>query len=101
MEGSLLNKRGTFRTNGDVLRSHQLPSHLPNDDEHYIRPGNSRTMANHIHGRHGYTYSKTGRRDRATTPRTTPYICSTHPRKITRTQSLPQTRKMHLQAATN
>src|SRR5579863_3205459 len=84
-ESGLFNKQGTFRTNGDVLWSYQLPSHIPNNDEHYIRPRNSRAMVNGVHGRYGYTHSEARRRDRTTTHRMPSHIRSTHPYEATRT----------------
>src|SRR5579863_5367842 len=101
MESGLPNKRRTFRTNDNVLRTHQLSSHFPNHDEHYIRPRNSRTMANHLHGRHGHTYPKIRKRNRTTAPRTPPRIRPTHPRKTTGTQPFPQTGKVYLQTTPN
>src|SRR5579863_5567344 len=101
MESSIFDKQRTIRTNGDVLWPNQLPGYLPNHDKHYICPRNSRTMANDIHGQHGYTHPKTRRGNGTTTHRTTPYICPTNPRKTSRTQPLPQTREMYFQTTPN
>src|SRR5579863_5051426 len=101
MEGSLPNKRRTIRTNGDVLWLNQLPSYLPNHDEHHIRPRNSRTMADGIHGRYGYTHQKTRRRDGTTTYRMTLHMCPMHSCKTSGTQPFSQTRKMYLRTTPN
>src|SRR5579863_7840019 len=101
MESGVSNKRRIVRTNGNVLWPNQLSSYLPNYDEYHICPGNSGTMANSIHGRHGHTYTETGRRNRTATHRTTSHIRPTYPRKTSRAQSLPQTRKMHFQTTPN
>src|SRR5579863_4869965 len=101
MESSIPNKQGTLRTDGNVLWPYQLSGHLPNDDEYHICPRNSGTVANGIYGRHGHTHSETRRRNNTTTRRTTPHVCQLRSSKTTRTQPLPQTRKVYIRIATN
>src|SRR5579863_7270927 len=96
MESRVPNERRVIRTHGDVLRLDQLPSNLPNHDEHHIRPRNSGTMVNGVHGRYGDTHSKARRRNRRTTHRTTSYMCQENPLKTPGTQPFPSTREMHL-----
>ena len=50
MESSIPHPRRTVRTKGHVLWINQLPSNIPNDDEHYIPKGSSRRMVISLHG---------------------------------------------------
>src|SRR6267142_4719851 len=96
MESSLYDQRRLIRTYSYVLRPYKFTSHIPNDDELSLRTGNCRTMAYNLHGRHGNTYGETSRRNRRTTPSTTPRISQKDPCKTPGAQPIPETGEMHL-----
>src|SRR5580693_2044857 len=70
MESSLHYQRRIIRANCHVLWPYQFPSNVPNNDELNLLGGNSRTMDDYLHGRHGNTHQTTRERDR--TPTHTP-----------------------------
>ena len=50
MESGIPYPRRTIRTKSHVLRSNQLPSNIPNDDEYNLSKGGRQRMALSIHG---------------------------------------------------
>jgi hypothetical protein len=50
VESSVHHERRPIWTNGYVFWTHQLPSHIPDDDELNICQRDSREMVNSLHG---------------------------------------------------
>jgi hypothetical protein len=88
MEGSIHHKPWSFRATGDVLRDDQLPSHLPDHDEHAVQRRTPAGLAVNLHGRHPHTHP--------IRPPIPPNKSSPNPRQTTQTRPLPQTREMRL-----
>src|SRR6266446_1555342 len=98
MESRLLDTRGIVRANRDVLWTHKLTRHLPNDDEHYLPHRGRPRMVIRIHGRHRHPYQTRRKRNGTTTPRTSPTLHPPYASQIRTKRSLPKTRKMRLRA---
>src|SRR5258708_38912583 len=101
MEGGLSHPRRPLRTDGYVLRTDQLPCHLPDDDEHDLPSRNRPRLALRIYGRPSHPHeAKTGR-NRGAALAKAPKISSSRPRPPRETRSLPQTREMLLRTRRN
>src|SRR6266404_1596430 len=101
MESRLPNPRRTVRTNSNVLWAHKLSHNLPNDDEHHIPHRSRSRMAIRIYGRHCNPHETRKRRNRPTTPRTTPTLHSPHAPQTRTKRPIPKTRKMRLRTKRN
>src|SRR5580693_9791681 len=98
MEGGLYHQRRTVRADHHVLRSHEFPSHVPDNDELDILGRNSRTMDDNLYGRHGNTHQAARERNRTTTHTPPQILRLPSPRKTARKQPLPQTGEMYFRA---
>ncbi len=52
MEGHVPDEPGHVRAAGDVLRTHEQPSDLPDNDERHLRGSDPGRPCMHLHGRH-------------------------------------------------
>src|SRR5580693_1074734 len=98
MESSLHYQRRIIRANCHVLWPYQLPSNIPDNDELDLLGGNSRTMDDDLHGRHGNTHQTTRERNRTPTHTSPQILRLPSPYKTARKQPLPQTGEMLLRA---
>src|SRR5229473_3217467 len=94
MESGLPHPRRTLRANSHVLRTNQLPSYLPNDDEHDLPSRNRPRMAVRLHGRLGHPHETETGRNRGTTPTEASKPRPPYPRNAAKTRPLPQTREV-------
>ena len=101
MESCIPNPRRIVRAYSNVLRPHQLPCDIPNDDEYNIPQRSSPRMALSLHGRHCHPHKATTRRITPTTPHPTLKINSPRPQQTRKRRPLPQIRKMCLCARRN
>src|SRR5216683_1514104 len=93
-QGSFHNQSRTFQTNSNVLRTHQLPSDVPDHDGYDI-PRTDRTRNPHgIHGRHSYTHQTGAWRNGRSTSAKTPTVGKRNAHHTTKTQPLPQHRQV-------
>ena len=91
MESGLHNQWRAVWTNGHVLRTNQLPHHIPNNDEHHLPQPYWQRERYHIHGWHSNTYGTKARRK----PRRTRGEASKASPQITKDkQPPPEPRKM-------
>ncbi len=71
MEGGIHNQQRPIQTNGHVLRPDQLPSHIPNNDEHKLPRPHWWRECNHLHGQHRHPHrTKTWGKQRRTSKAT-------------------------------
>src|SRR6266404_9723158 len=101
MESHLPDPRRTVRTNSNVLRTHEFPRNISNDDEHHIPYRSRSRMAIRIHGRHRNPHKTRKRRNEPTTSRTTPTLHSPHASQTRTKRPIPKTRKMRLRTKRN
>src|SRR6266446_4443799 len=101
MESRLPDPRRTVRTNSNVLRTHELPCNVSNDDEHHIPHRSRSRMAIRIYGRHCNPHKTRKQRNGPTTPRTTPALHSSYASQTRAKRSIPKTRKMRLRTKRN
>src|SRR6266436_2257726 len=101
MESRLLNTRRTIRTNRNVLLTHKLAHHLPNDDEYHLSHRGRPRMAIRVHGRHCNPHEMRNWRNRTTTSRTPSTLHPSHASQTGTKRSIPKTRKMRLREERN
>src|SRR5713226_9167328 len=89
MESGLPYPRRALQADSHVLRTNQLPSYLPNDDEYHFPSRNRSKMAVRLHGRLGHSHETETGRNRRTTPTETPEPRPSHPQNAAKTRSLP------------
>src|SRR5712671_725809 len=93
-QGSFRNQSRTLRTDSDVLRTHQLPSDVPNHDGHHISRTNRSRNPHGLHGRHSRTHKEGGKRNRRSTPAKASTIGKRNAHHLTKAQPLPQHRQV-------
>ena len=91
----------TFRTSGNVFRSHELPSHLPSDDERNLSDGGSPRMAISVHGRYCHPHKAPQRRIRRTTQTTAQTINPPSTRKTKNARPVSQAREVRIPETRN
>jgi hypothetical protein len=86
MEGGIHHQQRPLRTEGHVLRTHQFPSHLPDDDERNLCRRTEGGLAYDLYGRHPNPHPKQPRNPQEASPPSA--------NQAQRPRSLPQTRKV-------
>ena len=86
MESGIHHQQRPLRTKSHVLRPHQLPSHLPNDDECNLCRRTQGRLAHNLHGRHPDPHPERPRNPQETSPPGTNQTKTPRP--------LPQTREV-------
>jgi hypothetical protein len=90
MEGGIHHKPWPLRATSHVLRNDQLPSHLPDHDEHVVQRRTLTRLAVNLYGQHPHTHP--------IGPSIPPNKGPPNPRQTAQTQPLPQTREVRLRA---
>ena len=93
VESGLYHQQRVVRTQCHVLRTYQLTSNLPNDDERDLHRGVTRRMADGLYGRHANPYQRLPRNAPKSGPPSTGQTGKTRP--------LPQTGEMLVRTTTN
>jgi hypothetical protein len=90
MEGSIHHEPRPLQTTSHVLRNDQLPSHLPDHDEHAVQRRTPTRLAVNLYGQHPHTHP--------IGPSIPPNKGPPNPRQTAQTRPLPQTREVRLRA---
>src|SRR3984957_10899783 len=93
MESSIYHESRAVRTKGDVLRTDEFPSNLPNDDERDLCRRITRRMGDNLYGRYSHPYPRR--------PEPPPKKSTPNPRQATKARPVPQTGKVPLRTARN